>query len=229
MIPGPKELASIIDVSVLQTFNTEDDVKRLVEVACEHRFICAFALPSYEAFLVKALENEEVLVGAPIGFPTGAEPPEVKAFQARLAYETGCDEFDMVMNVGLLKSGRFKDVENDIAAVYGQIGGKPMKVIVEAPYLSDKELEDACRIVMDSGARFVKSGTGWATKPTEFRHIEIMARTVGGKVQIKAAGGVRDLATLLRMREMGVSRFGIGVQSALAILKEAAGKAEPNQ
>ncbi|MGA2548094.1 MAG: deoxyribose-phosphate aldolase [Rectinemataceae bacterium] len=222
----PLNIASLIDVSVLQTYNTEEDVRQLVHVACKYHFICAFALPSYSASLVKALENEDVLVGAPIGFPTGGEPPEVKAFQARLAYETGCDEFDMVMNVGLLKSKRFREVESDIASVYKEIGGKPLKVIVEAPYLSNVELEDACKIVMASGAQFVKSGTGWAPKPTEFRHIEIMARTVDGKVKIKAAGGIRDLDTLRRMQGMGVSRFGIGVNSALAIIKEAGEKVE---
>ena len=215
------DIVRIIDISVLQTNNTEEDVKRLIQVAREYKFICTFALPCWSAMLVKAFENEETLVGAPIGFPTGAEPTEVKAFQARLAYETGCDEFDMVMNVGWLKSGRFHEVESDIAAVYKEIGGKPLKVIVEAMYLSDGELVDACKIVMASGADFVKTGTGWAREPTEFRHIETMAKAVNGKIKIKAAGGVRDFDTLLKMREMGVSRFGIGLTSAIAIVKEA--------
>jgi len=219
------EIVKIIDISVLQTNNTEDDVKRLIQVAHEYKFICTFALPCWEAMLVEAFKDEETLVGAPIGFPTGAETSEVKAFQARCAYALGCDEFDMVMNVGMLKSGRFGEVESDIAAVYREIGGKPLKVIVEAPYLSDAELVDACKIVLASGADFVKSGTGWAKEPTEYRHIEIMARTVGGRIKIKAAGGIRDYDTLVRMRDMGVSRFGIGLASGISIVKEAEAKA----
>jgi deoxyribose-phosphate aldolase len=221
LTPKAREIASIIDVSVLQADNTDEDIKRLIETACEYHFFCAFALPCYSAALVEALAGKGVLVGAPIGFPTGAETSEVKAFQARRAYEIGCDEFDMVMNLGFLKSKRYGDVESDIAAVYREIGGKPFKVIVEAPYLSDSELAEACEIVAASGAQFVKSGTGWASGPTELRHIEIMARTVGGKIKIKAAGGVRDYGTLLRMREMGVSRFGVGMKSAIAIIGEA--------
>jgi deoxyribose-phosphate aldolase len=206
---------------VLQTFNTEQDVNQLIRIAREYRFICVFALPCYSPMLVEAFKDEETLVGAPIGFPTGGETSEVKAFQARCAFALGCDEFDMVMNVGQLKSKRLREVASDIDAVYGQIGGKPLKVIVEAPYLTDEELETACRIVMDSGADFVKTGTGWASKPTELHHIEIMARTVAGKIKMKAAGGVRDYETLLRMKEMGVSRFGIGLASAISIMKDA--------
>ena len=217
----PADVAKLIDISVLQTYNTENDVKELIRIAREYRFICVFALPCYSPLLVEAFENEETLVGAPIGFPTGGETSAVKAFQARQAYELGCDEFDMVMNVGQLKSGKYREVASDIAAVISEIGGKPLKVIVEAPYLTDEELENACRIVMDSGADFVKTGTGWASKPTELHHIEIMARTVGGRIKMKAAGGVRDYETLLRMKELGVSRFGIGLASAVTIMKDA--------
>jgi deoxyribose-phosphate aldolase len=215
------DLVKIIDISVLQPTNTYADVQRLIQAARDYKFICAFTLPYWSGFLVKAFEHDETLVGAPIGFPSGAETSEVKAFQARRAYELGCDEFDMVMNVGLLKSGLLREVEDDIAAVYKEIRGKPLKVIVEAPFLSDAELEDACKIVLASGAEFVKSGTGWAKEPTEYRHIEIMARTVAGKIKIKAAGGIRNLDTLLRMRDMGVSRFGLGLASGLAVVKEA--------
>ena len=128
---------------------------------------------------------------------------------------------DMVMNIGYLKSKSYKMVADDIGAVYCAAQGKPLKVIVEAMYLSESELIDACKIVMDSGAKFVKTGTGWAPKPTTMRHIEIMKETVGDAIKIKAAGGVRDLTTLLEMRELGVQRFGIGVDSGIAIMEDA--------
>jgi len=217
----PDEIAKMMDVSVLQTVNTEADLKLLIETAKKYRFICVFALSCYSATLVEAFKDDDILVGAPIGFPSGAEMPEIKAFQAKTLYDIGCDEFDMVMNVGWLKSKQFGKVEKDIQAVYDAINGRPLKVIVEAMYLTDKELVDACKIVMNSGAKFVKTGTGWAPKPTEIRHIEMMAKTVDGKIKIKAAGGIRDYDTVCKMYEMGVSRFGVGVKSGVEIIKEA--------
>lgn len=220
MIIKPEEIAKMVDVSLLQTVNTESDIKMLIDTARKYRFICTFALPCYSSMLVEAFKDDDIMVGAPVGFPTGAEMTEIKVLQAKMLYEVGCDEFDMVMNIGWLKSGQFGKVEKDIKAVYDSIGGRPLKVIVEAMYLTDAELADACKIVMNSGAEFIKTGTGWATKPTEFRHIEIMARTIDGKIKIKAAGGIRDYETLCKMHKMGVSRFGVGVKSGIEIMEE---------
>jgi deoxyribose-phosphate aldolase len=211
----------MMDVSVLQTVSTEMDLALLVESAKKYHFICAFALSCYLPALVEALKEFDTLVGAPIGFPSGAELPQIKAFQAKTLYDIGCDEFDMVLNVGWLKSGQFGKVQKDIEAVRNVISGKPLKVIVEATYLTEKELIDACGIVINSGADYVKTGTGWAPKPTEFKHIEIIAKAVNGKIKIKAAGGIKDYDTLCRMHEMGVSRFGVGVGSGIGIMKEA--------
>lgn len=217
----PEQIAKMIDISVLHTVNTEADIQFLINTARNYRFFCTFALSCYSSTLVEAFKNDDILVGAPIGFPSGAEMTKIKVFQARTLYDIGCDEFDMVMNIGLLKSKQFTKVENDIKAVHDSINGKPLKVIVEAMYLNNEELIDACKIVMNSGAEFVKTGTGWAPKPTELKHIEIISKTVGNKVKIKAAGGIRDYDTLCRMYEMGVSRFGVGVKSGLKIIKEA--------
>jgi deoxyribose-phosphate aldolase len=211
----------MIDVSVLQTISTETDVALLIESSKKYNFICAFALSCYLPTLVEALKGVDTLVGAPIGFPTGAEMPQIKAFQAKTLYDIGCDEFDMVLNVGWLKSGQFGKVERDIKEVYDVISGKPLKVIVEVSYLTEKELVDACSIVINSGAEYIKTGTGWAPKPTEFSHIEAMAKAVDGKIKIKAAGGIKDYDTLCRMHEMGVSRFGVGVKSGIGIMEEA--------
>lgn len=215
-----KEIVKMMDVSVLKTTDTEMDIKSLIDAAKKYRFVCTFGLPCYSAMLVEAFKDDDIMVGAPIGFPTGAEITEIKAVQAQKLYDIGCDEFDMVMNVGFLKSKQFKKVESDISEVYKVINKKPLKVIVEAMYLTDEELVDACKIVMNSGAEFVKTGTGWAQKPTELRHIEIMARVVDGRIKIKAAGGIRDYSTICKMHEMGVSRFGIGLKSAIEILNE---------
>jgi len=217
----PYEVARMIDVSVLKTTSTEIDIQMLVDSAKKYHFICAFSLSCYLPTLVKELKGSDTLVGAPIGFPSGAEMSEIKAFQAKTLYDIGCDEFDMVLNVGWLKSGEFDKVEKDIRAVHDVISGKPLKVIVEAMYLTDKELVDACSIVVNSGADYIKTGTGWAEKPTEFSHIETMVKAVKGKIKIKAAGGIKDYDTLCRMHDMGVSRFGVGVNSGISIVEEA--------
>ncbi len=217
----PEQIARMIDVSDLKTFTTLKNIDKLIETAKEYNFICAFALPCYSSLLVEAFKGYDINVGATIGFPTGAETTHIKVKQTEEFLRLGCDELDMVMNIGYLKSKSYKNVSDDIGAVYSAAQGKPLKVIVEAMYLSESELIDACKIVMDSGAKFVKTGTGWAPKPTTMRHIEIMKKTVGDAIKIKAAGGVRDLATLLEMRELGVQRFGIGVDSGIAIMEDA--------
>jgi deoxyribose-phosphate aldolase len=221
---NPKELVKMIDVSMLQSVNTEADIQFLIETTKKYQFICAFALPCYSQTLVEAFKDEEIMVGAPVGFPTGAEITEVKVFQAKTLYDIGCDEFDMVMNIGWLKSKQFGKVEKDIQAVYQIIDGKPLKVIVEAMYLTDDELTDACKIVMNSGAEFIKTGTGWASKPTEIRHVEIMSKTIQGKIKLKAAGGIKDYETLCKMHDLGVSRFGVSLSSGIKIVEEARSK-----
>lgn len=218
---NPKELVKMIDVSLLQSVNTEADIQYLIEMTKKYKFICAFALPCYSQILVEAFKDEDIMVGAPVGFPTGAELTEVKVFQARTLYEIGCDEFDMVMNIGWLKSRLYQKVENDILAVYRVLNGKPLKVIIEAMYLTDDEIRDACKIIMNSGAEFVKTGTGWASKPTEIRHVEIMTKVVQGRIKLKAAGGIRDYKTVCAMHDLGVTRFGVSVKSGIKILEEA--------
>lgn len=223
-----KQIARMIDVSDLKTFTTLKNIEKLIETAKKYNFICAFALPCYSALLVDAFKNDDISVGATIGFPTGAETTRIKVKQTEEFLSFGCDELDMVMNIGYLKSKRYDEVAKDIGAVYNAAQGKPLKVIVEAMYLEESELIDACKIVMDSGAKFVKTGTGWAPKPTTFKHIEIMSKAVGDSIKIKAAGGVRDLTTLLKMRELGVRRFGIGVQAGISIMEEAKEKSSLN-
>lgn len=217
-----KQVAQMLDASVLKTTNSKADLDELIRAAKEHNFICVFSLPCFLPELVAAMKDLPIHVGAPIGFPTGAEPTAVKVFQAKASYELGCDEFDMVMNVGWLKSGWYKKVLQDIEAVKASINQKPLKVIIESMYLTESEIVDASKIVLDSAADYLKSGTGWANAPTTLKHIEIMTNTVVGKIKVKAAGGIRDYETLCAMHELGVSRFGVGVKSGIEIMQQVA-------
>jgi len=215
-----EQVAKMLDVSVLQATNTKSDIEKLIIAARQYQFICIFSLPCYLPDLIAAMKNTPINVGAPIGFPTGAETTQIKAFQAKSLLEIGCKEFDMVMNIGWLKSGLYNKVIHDIRVVRESIGNQPLKVIIEVTYLSDSEIIDACKIVMDSSAEYVKTGTGWAPMPTTMNHIKIMTQTVHDKIKIKAAGGICDYQTICRMYEMGVSRFGVSLKSGIQIMQQ---------
>ena len=119
-----------------------------------------------------------------------------------------------------LKSGRLDMVYDDIRAVVEASGGKPVKSILEVCYLTDDEIKRASEIAVKAGVAYVKTGTGWGPKPTTVENIRLIKSTIGDAARIKAAGGIRDLDTVLAMMDAGCSRFGIGVRSILGIMKE---------
>ena len=160
-------------------------------------------------------------MGGAVGFPHGNELTELKVLSAKMQKDMGCGEIDMVQNVTALKNGDYDEVGKDIAAVKAAIGDTPLKVILEISYLTDDEICRASEIAVNNGAAFVKTGTGWGDKPTTVRHIELIRNTIGDSARIKAAGGVRDLETMLAMIDAGCTRFGIGVNSTEKILKQA--------
>jgi deoxyribose-phosphate aldolase len=219
MAIATKELARLLDVSLLKTENTATEIQSLIEASKKYNFVCAFVLPAYLPEIISGLKGTDTDIGGTIGFPTGAELSQVKAFQAKTCYDLGCDEFDMVMNVGFLKSKRFDLVAKDIQAVKDQINGKSMKVIVESSLLTEKELRDATKIVIDAGADYVKTGSGWAPKPTLLSHVEIMANVNQGRIKMKAAGGIRDLEILEAMYNLGVTRFGVGLLTGVEMME----------
>lgn len=214
-------IARMIDPSTLKIDTTEKDVLKLIDACKKYDFICAFAWPCFGEMLGQALKGTNTRLGASLSFPSGQEPTEIKIKQAQYFVKIGAEEIDMVMNVGNLKSGQFDKAKADIMAVKNAINGKLLKVIVESMLLTDDQLVDACKIVMDCGADFVKTGTGFSPNPTTIHHVEIMKKTIGDQIKLKVAGGVRDLNTLLQMHVRGAVRFGIGLASAISIMEEA--------
>ncbi|WP_338394308.1 deoxyribose-phosphate aldolase [Fulvitalea axinellae] len=218
------EIAGLIDISAVKTESDLKAVNEIIEAAKTHRFICVFPMPGFLEHTIERLKDDSgVLVGGVVGFPSGGESTATKIFQAKENVAKGCDEVDMVMNVAKLKSGLFEEVLEDIIAVRKAIAPMPLKVIIETPLLEESEIAEASRIVMASGADFVKTGTGWSGATT-LRHVEIIKAEVGDNVKIKVAGGVRDLDTLLAMRDMGACRFGIGKEAAINIMESLDGK-----
>lgn len=217
----PYEIAQMIDISAVRADSTLDEVRRVADAARKYRFICAFALPCFTGELVRLLEDRsDILVGGVSGFPSGADTTEIKVATAKQMLSLGVNEVDMVINIGALKSGRYGLVRDDIRAVVNACN-VPVKSILEVAYLTDDEIRIGSRLAVEAGVAFVKTGTGWANKPTTVETIKLIKSEIGNSARIKAAGGIRELSTLLEMVREGCSRFGIGLNSAIKIMEEA--------
>ena len=217
------QLARMMDLSAVRADVEMAEVCRLAEAARKYRCVCAFVMPCYLPELKRLLADApDVGIGGVVGFPSGATSTATKAAEARQQVAQGATELDMVINIGMLRSGRDRYVEDDIRAVVEAAGGLPVKVILEAHYLSDEQIVRACGIAVRAGAAFVKTGTGWAETGATLHNVALMKSAVGDKAQVKAAGGVCDLDTVVEMIRRGVSRFGVGLDSGVKILRQCA-------
>lgn len=221
MVLTVKDIARMFDLSCVRTNSDESDIKALAESAgkydCGHVSVMQCFIPDVKKLLS---DRPDIKVVGNVSFPSGSDSTGVKVFQAVELKEAGCDEIDMVINVGKLLSGRYAEVEDDVKAVVEAAGGLPVKVIIEVSCLSRKEVEKACEMSINAGAAFVKTGTGWMPKGTTTEDIRLIRSIVGDQIRIKASGGIRTLDTLVEMYRLGVTRFGVNLRSGLAILDE---------
>lgn len=217
-----KELPRRIDLSCVQTVGMKEDLERMVFLAKKYEFVCCFSMPCYTQWLIGKLKDApKTIVGGAVGFPSGADLTESKVLAAVRQREMGCGELDMVINVSALKNKEYGFVKEDIRRVKEAAEKLPLKVILEVAYLTDYEICKGAELAVECGADYVKTGTGWANKPTLVEHIHLIRNTIGNAAKIKAAGGVRDLDTVLAMIDAGCARFGIGLKSAENIMREA--------
>jgi deoxyribose-phosphate aldolase len=217
------DLARMMDLSVVKTDSDLDAVGKLADQARQLNCCCAYVLPCYVSRLRALLDDApEVLVGAAVGFPSGAHATEIKAAEARQCVADGAGELDMVINVGMLRSGQYEFVEQDIRAVIDAAGGTLLKVILETHYLTDDEIRRGSEICVRAGADFVKTGTGWAETGATLHNIALIKSIVGDDAQVKASGGVRDLKTLVEMYRLGARRFGVNMKAGVSILQQCA-------
>lgn len=218
----PQQIARMIDVSCVQAGSTEQEIREAAELAKKHNCVCVIVLPAHTPLAIELLaDSPDILVGGVAGFPDGSATTAGKVAETKELLAMGCKEIDMVINITWLKAGRYDQVREDIDSVIRSAGGVPVKVILECHHLTDKEIVKACEICAGAGAAFVKTGTGWAPTGATVENIALMKQTVGDRCGVKAAGGVRDLETLLAMYELGATRFGIGVRTAEKILAAA--------
>jgi len=216
-----RELAKMIDHTLIKPTATKDEVIKLCWEAEKYGFACAVVNPAYVSLARHMLEATEVKVCSTVGFPVGAGLPEVKAFEARKVAELGAEEIDMVMNTSALKSKDYEVVKEDIKAVLGVKKSNPniiVKVIIETGLLTDKEKITACKLCKEAGADFVKTSTGLLGGEATVKDIRLMRKTVGKDLGIKAAGGIRTLNQALAMIRAGANR--IGTSTAVNIIEE---------
>jgi deoxyribose-phosphate aldolase len=218
-----KDLARLIDISAVRTPHGEREIREMVANAKEYRFIAVHVLPCWVTFLRELLAGEtDIMIGAPVGFPSGAHKTEVKIAEAKALIADGVQEMDMMINVGRLRSGQFGLVQEDIRSVVAAAGSVPVKVIIEAPYLDDDEIKKACEMCIAGGAAFIKTSTGWVPNGSTLEMVRLITSFVGSAIKVKAAGAVRDLDTVTRMLRMGVARFGINMNSAMELVRQVA-------
>jgi len=219
----PRDLAALIDISAVQAFHTEADVRELAGIAVAEGFIAAHALPNFVPLLRSLVPMGGVtLVGGPVGFPSGGHTTRTKVAEATELAENGAQELDMMMNVGRLKSGDLDYVRREIRAVVEAIAPVPLKVILELAHLTDAEIRTASALVAESGAAFVKTGTGWTPSATTLEKLKIIVETVDSAVEVKASGGIRSLDAIAGMVRLGVTRFGINTKVAVDLVRQCA-------
>lgn len=216
---SPEELARMIDHTNLHPEATEKDIIKLCSEAERYNFRCVCVNSTNITLAAQKLSGSDVGVCTVVGFPLGAQTSEAKAFEARDAVLKGASEVDMVLNIGLLKSGKREQVARDIQGVVEAADGGIVKVILETALLTDKEKVEAARIAEGAGADFVKTSTGFGgLAGATAEDVALLRETVVKDMGVKASGGIRDLETALKMIHAGANR--IGTSGAVKIMGE---------
>jgi deoxyribose-phosphate aldolase len=211
-------LPALIDHTLLRPDATKPEVLRLCQEAKQFGFGVVFVPPCYVDEAVAAVAGSGIRVGIPIGFPLGGHTTGSKVAEALEAVARGARILDMVINVSRLKSGDHDYVRQDIAEVVRSTSTVEHKVILEACYLTDEEKRAACRLVVEAGAEYVKTSTGFGAGGATVEDVKLMKQAVAGQAKVKASGGIRDWKTTLAMLEAGADR--IGTSTSLKIMEE---------
>jgi deoxyribose-phosphate aldolase len=213
------DLAQYIDHTLLKPEASQAQIGQLCHEAREYHFASVCVNPTNVKLCSQLLQGSEVEVCTVVGFPLGATPPEVKAYEAQQAIQDGATEVDMVINVGGLKSRDYELVERDIAAVARTChnGGAILKVIIEAALLTDEEKVKACQLSQGAGADYVKTSTGFGPGGATLEDVSLMRRTVGPEMGVKAAGGIRTREDAEAMIKAGATR--LGASASIKIVK----------
>ena len=217
-----KDIATMIDHTLLEPDATQDQIAQLCYEARKYGFAAVCVNPTHVRLCSQLLKGTPIHVCTVVGFPLGATPPEVKAYEAQQAIDDGATEVDMVINVGALKSKDYSLVERDIATVATtcHTNKAVLKVIIEAALLTDEEKVIACQLAKAAGADYVKTSTGFGPGGATVQDVELMRRAVGPEIGIKAAGGIKSLEDAKAMVTAGATR--IGASAGVKIVQQTA-------
>ena len=206
-----EELAKTIDHSLLNPIITDDDLRKGCKLADKYHTATVCVKPYHVNLASELLVNSDVKVSTVIGFPHGGHLPKIKALEAEQTIADGAKELDMVINIGAVKSKNYDFVREDIKAVVNVARKHKdilVKVILENCYLTDEEKITACKLAEEAGADYVKTSTGFGTGGATIHDIELMYKTVGPRLGVKVAGGVRSLEAALDVIRVGATRIG---------------------
>ena len=217
-----KPLNKYIDHTNLKPAATRADIEKLCTEAREWDFASVCVNPCNISLCKELLAGSDVMTCTVIGFPLGQNTTAVKVAETEEAYTQGCDEFDMVINVGRLKDGDTDYVRGEIAAVVAAAHGRTVKVIIETGLLTDEEKALATRLSCEAGAHFVKTCTGVSVGVATVSDVEIMKANLSGSAVIKASAGIRSYADAKALIEAGASR--IGTSAGISIMESASQK-----
>jgi deoxyribose-phosphate aldolase len=215
-----KSIAALIDHTLIVADAIPEQVEQICREAIDYGFASVCAGPCHTALVAASLRGSRVSVGAQIGFPLGNALTTSKRFEAEEALRLGAQELDMVINLGALKSGRLKLVENDIRCVAetAHAAGARLKVVIETCLLTLQEKIVACQLALVAEADFVKTSTGFNGGGATVEDVHLMRGVVGDRTGVKASGGIRSAAQVFAMIEAGANR--IGTRAGVAIVRE---------
>ncbi|AXT58216.1 deoxyribose-phosphate aldolase [Aquimarina sp. MMG015] len=213
------KLNQYIDHTLLKPTATVEDIKKLCTEAKRYGFYSVCVNGAYVGLACSELMKSDIKIAAVVGFPLGAMTTKAKVFEAKQCIDDGANEIDMVLNIGLLKSGYHKIVQDEIALIKKAIGDNVLKVILENSYLTEEEKKIACQLSIDAGADFIKTSTGFGDGGATLGDIRLMKEIAMDAIQIKASGGIRDAKTAVQYINMGVSRLGTSSSVALVTSK----------
>jgi deoxyribose-phosphate aldolase len=213
--------ARIVDMVQLAPTTTLKMVDALIDDACAYEFHAIGCPYCFHPYVIESLKDRgkigSVLLLGGGGFPDGNCPVAVKLASVEACLQTGCDEIDVTSNLCYIKSGMFDLYRDELMRIRAVTRGRTLKVIIHAPQLTQDEISTVCDIISEIGADFIKTDTGRSPSPTTLDHILFIKSRIGERVQIKAAGGIRDVGTVQNMYGAGVTRFGVGHSAAMSI------------
>ena len=212
---SPIDLARFIDHTLIRANATIRDIEKLCAEAREHKFHSVSVNGSWVTAACHFLDGSEVKVGCAVGLPFGAMTSDAKRFETETAIDDGAQEIDVMLNVGRLKDADDKYVLRELCDVVEAADERTVKVILETCLLTDEQKIRACKLVVESGAHFVKTSTGYSTGGATVADVKLLRATVGPEFGVKASGGIRDTQAALAMIEAGATRLGASASVAI--------------